>query len=147
MNSDFDELLKTFNDSEIKYLIVGGHAVMLYTEPRYTKELDVWVEASAENADRVFRALTSFSAPLAGLSPADFAREGFFYRWECLRAGLISSCPSTGSRSVRPDPIAPRRNSDRSPRGLSAVPTCSKTSALPAVTSICTTLISWPDAS
>jgi len=38
MNSDFDELLKTFNDSEIKYLIVGGHAVMLYTEPRYTKD-------------------------------------------------------------------------------------------------------------
>jgi hypothetical protein len=80
MNSDFEELLKIFNDSDVKYLIVGGHAVMLYTEPRYTKDLDVWVEASAENAERVFRALASFGAPLAGLSPADFSREGFFYQ-------------------------------------------------------------------
>ena len=80
MNSDFEELLNIFNENEVRYLIVGGHAVMLYTEPRYTKDLDVWVEASAENAIRVFRALASFGAPLSGLSPDDFAHEGFFYQ-------------------------------------------------------------------
>ena len=46
MNSDFEELLNIFNRHEVRYLIVGGHAVMLYTEPRYTKDLDLWVEAS-----------------------------------------------------------------------------------------------------
>jgi hypothetical protein len=49
MNSDFEELLSIFNRNEVKYLIVGGHAVMLYTEPRYTKDLDIWIEASEEN--------------------------------------------------------------------------------------------------
>jgi hypothetical protein len=39
MNSDFKELLKLFNDYKIRYLVVGGHAVMKYTEPRYTNEL------------------------------------------------------------------------------------------------------------
>lgn len=77
MNSDFEELLKTFNEGGIKYLVVGGHAVMLYTEPRYTKELDIWVEASAENAEE-FRALAMFGAPLIGLSADDFANEGSF---------------------------------------------------------------------
>jgi len=50
MNSDFEELLSIFNRNEIKYLIVGGHAVMLYTEPRYTKDLDLWIETSTHAA-------------------------------------------------------------------------------------------------
>ena len=80
MNSDFEELLSLFNDNEVKYLVVGGYAVMLYTEPRYTKDLDVWIEASQENAARVFHALAEFGAPLRGLTPADFAKEGCFYQ-------------------------------------------------------------------
>jgi hypothetical protein len=80
MNSGFEELLSAFNRSDVRYLIVGGHAVMLYTEPRYTKDLDVWIEASEENAARVFKALAEFGAPLTGLDPGDFARQGFFYQ-------------------------------------------------------------------
>lgn len=80
MHSDFEELLSIFNAHEVKYLVVGGHAVMLYTEPRYTKDLDLWIEASHENALRVFRALAAFGAPLTGLTPADFAHEEFFYQ-------------------------------------------------------------------
>ncbi|MBS1854209.1 MAG: hypothetical protein JST11_02505 [Acidobacteria bacterium] len=80
MNSDFEELLRAFNDNSVRYLVVGGYAVMLYSEPRYTKDLDIWVEASEENARCVFRALAGFGAPLSGLAPEDFAREGFFYQ-------------------------------------------------------------------
>jgi hypothetical protein len=50
MNSDFKELLRIFNANEVKYFIVGRYAVMLYTEPRYTKDLDVWGQANSENA-------------------------------------------------------------------------------------------------
>jgi hypothetical protein len=53
---------------------------MLYSEPRFTKDLDVWVEASNENSVRVFDALARFGAPLAGLGAADFAQEGCFYQ-------------------------------------------------------------------
>jgi hypothetical protein len=80
MTSDFKELLSLFNDASVRYLVVGGHAVMLYTEPRYTKDLDLWVEASLDNAARVFHALAAFGAPLAGMTPADFAEEGSFYQ-------------------------------------------------------------------
>jgi hypothetical protein len=79
MTSEFRELLKVFNDSNVKYLLIGGHAVMHYSEPRYTKDLDVWVEATTENAGAVFRALQTFGAPLANLSVKDFAEEGYFY--------------------------------------------------------------------
>jgi hypothetical protein len=80
MNSEFEELLKLFNGSGVKYLVVGGHAVMLYTEPRYTKDLDLWIEANEENAGKVFSSLVAFGAPLAGLSSNDFSKEGFFYQ-------------------------------------------------------------------
>jgi hypothetical protein len=80
MNSDFEELLSLFNVNDVKYLVVGGYAVMLYTEPRYTKDLDIWIEPSADNAARVFRALSEFGAPLSGLTPADFSHEGCFYQ-------------------------------------------------------------------
>jgi len=80
MNSEFSELLNLFNASGVRYLIVGGHAVMLYTEPRFTKDLDPWIDANPSNARLVYAALAAFGAPLAGLTPADRAQEGLFYQ-------------------------------------------------------------------
>ena len=79
-NSDFKDLLNTFNRCEVEYLVVGGYAVMLYAEPRYTKDLEVWVRPSRENADRVFRALAEFGAPLAGIYPVEFSKEEMIYQ-------------------------------------------------------------------
>lgn len=53
---------------------------MHYCEPRYTKDLDVWIDASPDNAESVFKALARFGAPLKGISPADFATEGLVYQ-------------------------------------------------------------------
>jgi hypothetical protein len=47
MSSDFSDLLNLFKSCRVRYLIVGGHAVIKYTEPRFTKDLDIWIEAYA----------------------------------------------------------------------------------------------------
>jgi hypothetical protein len=78
MTQDFKELLNIFNEHEVKYLIVGGYAVMKYTEPRFTKDLDIWVEASPENGKKVFNSLKSFGAPLEGLTEDHFSESGFY---------------------------------------------------------------------
>ncbi|MFT3746063.1 MAG: hypothetical protein QM785_17465 [Pyrinomonadaceae bacterium] len=78
MSPDFKEILSIFNEHEVKYLIVGAFAVMKYSEPRYTKDLDIWVEASTDNAPRVYAALAKFGAPLGGVTVDDFASDGFF---------------------------------------------------------------------
>jgi hypothetical protein len=80
MNSDFKDLLRIFNEHSVRYLIVGGYAVIKYTEPRYTKDLDVWIEASPENSRAVFEALRQFGAPLKNISPKDFAKRGSIYQ-------------------------------------------------------------------
>jgi len=60
--------LNAFNASNVKYLLIGGHAVMHYTEPRFTKDLDLWIEASLENGAAV-DGEPGPSARLAGLLP------------------------------------------------------------------------------
>jgi hypothetical protein len=80
MNSDFKDLLRVFNEHKVRYLVVGGYAVIKYTEPRYTKDLDVWVEATPKNARAVFDALRAFGAPLTNIAAMDFAQDGRIYQ-------------------------------------------------------------------
>jgi len=47
MSGDYKELFSTLNTYKIKYLVVGAHAVMFYAEPRFTKDLDVWVQTAS----------------------------------------------------------------------------------------------------
>jgi predicted nucleotidyltransferase len=80
VNSDFSDLLKLFNDRNVKYLVIGGYAVIQYAEPRYTKDLDLWISTDSSNATAVFGALRDFGAPLADMTVEDFSEDGFFYQ-------------------------------------------------------------------
>jgi hypothetical protein len=53
---------------------------MKYTEPRFTKDLDLWISTDQENSQAVYDSLKEFGAPLKGLTPADFTQEGYFYQ-------------------------------------------------------------------
>jgi predicted nucleotidyltransferase len=95
VNSDFKELLSILNDKGVKYLVVGGYAVIKYAEPRYTKDLDLWVLADSNNAQAIFSALRTFGAPLRNLTPDDFAHEGYFYQMGVppVRVDILMSIP------------------------------------------------------
>lgn len=80
VNSDFSDLLKIFNANSVRYLIIGGYAVIQYAEPRYTKDLDIWISVDEVNAAAVFRSLKEFGAPLADMTETDFSEEGYFYQ-------------------------------------------------------------------
>jgi hypothetical protein len=80
MNQDFVDLLRAFIDADVRFLVVGAYALAVHGRPRATGDLDVWVEASKENAARVMRALDAFGAPLAEITEADFATPGVTYQ-------------------------------------------------------------------
>lgn len=44
LNQDFKEFIQLLNDNQVRYLIVGGYAVALHGYPRYTKNIDIWIE-------------------------------------------------------------------------------------------------------
>ncbi len=81
-NPHYKELLQLLNEFEVEYLIVGGFAVMKYGEPRYTKDLDVWVHNSPQNSARLVGALKKFGAPLEhdGITAETFAEKQLVYQ-------------------------------------------------------------------
>jgi len=80
INSDYRDLLLRFNETAVLYLVVGGYAVMKYTEPFYTKDIDLWVDPTPENAAKVFAALQAFGAPTADLTIQDLCTAGVFFQ-------------------------------------------------------------------
>lgn len=80
VNSDFSDLLQIFNDNHVKYLVIGGYAVIQYGEPRFTKDLDLWISTDIANAEAVYKSLKEFGAPLTEMSVDDFSEEGYFYQ-------------------------------------------------------------------
>jgi hypothetical protein len=79
-SQDFKELLSAFNEHRVKYLIVGGYAVAVHAQPRATKDLDLFIQPDAKNAEAVFAALVNFGAPLVGLRPQDLISPSSFFR-------------------------------------------------------------------
>lgn len=80
MPPDFVDLLRTFAEADVRCLVVGAYALGLYGRPRATGDLDVWIDATPENAARVMRALAAFGAPLEQVTSADFSREGITFQ-------------------------------------------------------------------
>ncbi|MDZ7699080.1 MAG: nucleotidyltransferase [Deltaproteobacteria bacterium] len=101
-NADFKDLLKLFESYDIRYLVVGGYAVMKYSEPRFTKDLDLWIATDPQNAASVYKALKDFGAPLADLSPEDFTEPGYFYQMgrAPLRIDIMMSIPGIDFESA-----------------------------------------------
>lgn len=92
-SSDFVDLIRTFNEHQVDYLIVGAHALAAHGHVRATKDLDVWVRPDPENAKRVFTALAVFGAPLDQVSIDDFSQRGTIFQIgvDPLRIDIITS--------------------------------------------------------
>lgn len=76
MDEDFRDLLAAFLAHQVRFLVVGAHALAVHGVPRATADLDVWVEPTKANAARVWEALAAFGAPLdtLGITQNDFTR-------------------------------------------------------------------------
>ncbi|HEY0614481.1 MAG TPA: hypothetical protein VGC96_07560 [Candidatus Elarobacter sp.] len=78
-NSDFSALLRAFNAAKVDYLLIGGRAYSFYDQPRYTKDYDLWIRPTPENARRAFAALARFGAPLEAVGADDLIDPESYY--------------------------------------------------------------------
>lgn len=74
LSRDFKEFIASLNANGVRYLVVGGYAVAFHGHPRYTKDLDVWIEVSAENARRALQALEAFGFGGLEITPDDLTK-------------------------------------------------------------------------
>jgi hypothetical protein len=74
LGQDLRDLLGLLDKHDVRYMVVGGFAVAAYGIPRYTKDLDVWLACSPENAVKVIAALDEFGFASLGLTVDDLAQ-------------------------------------------------------------------------
>jgi len=80
INPDYRELFRTFFEEKVEYLIVGAYAVTYYAEPRYTKDLDILIRPTLENATKTLAALKRFKAPLTDIKAEDLTDPELVYQ-------------------------------------------------------------------
>ena len=76
LNPDFKEFVKLLIENKVEYLIVGGYAVGVHGYPRYTGDLDIWINSTTENAKRAQVCVKDFGFSSYNLSVADFTKPG-----------------------------------------------------------------------
>ncbi len=80
LNQDYKEMLQCLAAENAEFLIVGAYALAAHGIPRSTADFDIWVNPTTENSLNVYRALAAFGAPLADVTPTDFAEEGVIFQ-------------------------------------------------------------------
>src|SRR5688572_33258232 len=80
LNRDFADLLRELSAAQARFLIVGAYALAVHGVPRATGDIDVWVEPTRANAERVMSALRKFGAPVHDLSIEDLAHPETVYQ-------------------------------------------------------------------
>jgi hypothetical protein len=81
VNLNFVEMLCALSDAGAEYLIIGAHALAAHHQPRATKDLDIWVRPSRENAERVRSAIENFGMPIENISIDDLSRPGLILQF------------------------------------------------------------------
>ncbi len=97
LNQDFKEFIESLNDNGVRYLEVGGYAVALHGYPRYTKDMDIWVEMTPGNATKILKALEQFGFGSLGVKDTDFTLPDHPARCRIFRM----LCCTYGCRSRR----------------------------------------------
>jgi hypothetical protein len=72
LNQDFKEFVQSLNENNVRYIVVGGYAVAAHGHPRYTKDLDIWIEMTPENAVQLVKAIEQFGFGSLNLKAEDF---------------------------------------------------------------------------
>ena len=81
MYQDYKDLLSAFHAHGVRYLIVGGYAVIFHAQPRFTKDLDFFIKADPANAQATYAALAEFGVPLQSILPEEFEDRNSFFRF------------------------------------------------------------------
>jgi hypothetical protein len=89
MYQDYKDLLFAFHAHGVKYLVVGGFAVIYHSQPRFTKDIDLFIKADPANAKATYAALAQFGAPLKDIRPDDFTDSGTFVLDETRKASIF----------------------------------------------------------
>lgn len=84
-NQDFRDFISAFNNENVRYILVGGYSVILHGYSRTTGDMDIWVERSPENYERISKAFSVFGMPVFDMTEKNFLSHPI---WDVFTFGL-----------------------------------------------------------
>ncbi len=102
IEKDYEDLLKLFNKHKVRYCIIGAFAMAYYAKPRYTKDMDLFVDPELANSKRIVKALHDFGFAGLGLTAKDFCEKNRIIQlgYEPVRIDIITSISGCSFRQV-----------------------------------------------
>jgi predicted nucleotidyltransferase len=90
---DYEEFLELLNKHDVRYCVIGSYALAFHARPRYTKDIDILVEASPANAAKIIAVLDEFGFGSLDLAAEDFSRPGNIIQlgYEPVRIDILTS--------------------------------------------------------
>ncbi len=80
LNKDYKEMLQILLNNKVRFLVVGAYAMGVHGYPRATGDIDIWVEASSENSEKIYQSLSEFGVPLSEVTKTTFCEEGIVFQ-------------------------------------------------------------------
>lgn len=80
LNKDYKEMLQILLKNKVKFLVVGAYAMGAYGYPRATGDIDIWIESSPGNSEKIYQSLSEFGAPISDIEQKTFCEEGIIFQ-------------------------------------------------------------------
>ena len=93
ISEDFEDFLRLLNQNKVDYLVVGGYAMAFHGNPRYTGDLDIWINISDKNASKMLAVINEFGIGSIGFTKDDFLKENLINQigYPPLRIDILTS--------------------------------------------------------
>lgn len=93
LSEDFEDFLRLLNEYEVDYLVVGGYAMAFHGKPRYTGDLDIWIDISLQNSAKMMSVVNDFGFGAIGFNIEDFAKPNLINQigYPPLRIDILTS--------------------------------------------------------
>ncbi len=77
LSEDFEDFIKLLNKYKVAYMVVGGYALAFHGKPRYTGDMDIWIDISDENATKMLKVIHEFGFASLKLKKKDFLKPAY----------------------------------------------------------------------
>jgi len=104
---DFEDFVKLLNKHQVDYLVVGGYALAFHGKPRHTGDLDIWINSSESNAEKLVNVIQEFGLATLGLTMSDFMQEGYVTQigYPPLRIDILNTIDGVKFENAYPNKL------------------------------------------
>jgi len=105
LGKDFSDFVQLLNHHDVEYMVVGGYALAFHGEPRFTGDMDIWIDVSASNAEKMVKVMHDFGAASLGFTKDDFMDEGIIKQigQPPLRIDILGAIDGVNYKDARKD--------------------------------------------